>query len=198
MNKLDVLGYIIIALVLGICTYVYYTASDFNLKCIVVDESGQKFCVRERKNIEPAAKLLQEIGNKAEQLVEYVFTKHPDNEDVIRLKKKFNKEVIMETLPNSEYTAYSENKGEKVSFCLSKDKNDDEDLIDSHTLMFVCIHEMSHVMTKTIGHDTTFWANFKFLLENAEDAGIHTPRNYKENPSEYCGMRIRDSPYYDM
>jgi hypothetical protein len=163
-----------------------------------VDESGEKVCVRERKNIKSAAKLLKDVADKAEQLVEYVYSKYPDREDVIRLKEKFDKNVISETLPNSEYTAYSENKGEKVSFCLSKDKNDDDDLIDPHTLMFVCIHEMSHIMTKTIGHDTTFWENFKFLLENAEAAGIHEPRNYKEEPREYCGMKIRDSPYYDM
>lgn len=28
----------------------------------------------------------------------------------------------METLPTSEYTAYSQNKGEKLAFCLNKEK----------------------------------------------------------------------------
>ena len=198
MNKIDILGYLIIASVLGVCTYIYFSSPDFNLKCIVVNEDGEKYCVRERGNIDAAAKLLEEVADKAEELVEYVYKKYTDNEDVIRLKKKFNKEVIMETLPNSQYTAYSENKGEKVSFCLNKTKDDNDNLIDSHTLMFVCIHEISHIMTKSIGHDTAFWQNFKFLLENAEEAGIHMPRNYKEQPKEYCGMKIKDNPYFDM
>jgi hypothetical protein len=103
----------------------------------------------------------------------------------------------METLPTSEYTAYSENKGEKLAFCLNKEKHDNDNLIDTHTLMFVSIHELSHVMTKSIGHKSDFWKNFKFLLENAKDAGIHDPADYKKKPREYCGMKIHDNPYYD-
>ena len=44
--------------------------------------------------------------------------------------------------------------------------------------MFVAIHELSHVMTKSIGHKQEFWDNFKFLLENAKEAKIHDPQNY--------------------
>ena len=40
---------------------------------------------------------------------------YPENEDVQRLVQKFNPTKISETLPTSEYTAYSENKGEKPS-----------------------------------------------------------------------------------
>jgi predicted metal-dependent hydrolase len=63
--------------------------------------------------------------------------------------------------------------------------------------MFVAIHELSHVMTKSIGHKSEFWENFKFLLENAKEAGLHQPVDYKKGPKEYCGMTISDSPYYD-
>ena len=41
------------------------------------------------------------------------------------------------------------------------------------------------------------WDNFKFLLENAKEAGLHNPVDYKDNPREYCGMTIHDNPYYD-
>jgi hypothetical protein len=104
----------------------------------------------------------------------------------------------METLPTSEYTAYSENKGEKLAFCLNRTKKGEDNMIDDHTLMFVAIHELSHIATESIGHKSEFWQNFKFLLECAKDAGIHTPTDYKETPTEYCGMKIRDNPYYDV
>jgi hypothetical protein len=104
----------------------------------------------------------------------------------------------METLPTSEYTAYSENKGEKIAFCLNKKRKGEDQMIDEHTLMFVAIHELSHVCTKSIGHKTEFWENFKFLLENAKDAGIHDPSDYKKKPTEYCGMNINDNPFYDV
>ena len=102
----------------------------------------------------------------------------------------------METLPTSTYTAYSENKGEKIAFCLNVKKGGIDDLIDEHTLMFVAIHELAHTMTKSIGHKTEFWENFRFLLQLAKEAGIHEPINYKKTPTEYCSMKLTDNPYF--
>ena len=70
-------------------------------------------------------------------------------------------------------------------------------MIDKHTLMYVAIHELSHVMTKSVGHKSDFWNNFKFLLENAKEAGIHEPVDYKKKPKKYCSMKISDNPYFD-
>ena len=81
---------------------------------------------------------------------------------------------------------------------MNKKKEDNSNLIDENTLMFVAIHELSHICTKSIGHQPDFWENFKFLLENAEEAGIHKPVDYKDKPQEYCGMKIHDNPYYDV
>ena len=36
----------------------------------------------------------------------------------------FNPKKVMETLPTSKFTAYSENKGEKIAFCLNKEKQE--------------------------------------------------------------------------
>jgi hypothetical protein len=80
---------------------------------------------------------------------------------------------------------------------LNKSKKDNNDLIDENTLTFVAIHELSHVATQSIGHKSEFWANFKFLLEEAKEAGIYSPKDYKSSPQEYCGMKITDNPYYD-
>ena len=114
------------------------------------------------------------------------------------MHKNFNPGKIKEILPTSEYTAYSENKGEQIALCLSnKSKNDSDNLIDKNTLMFVALHELSHLATKTIGHDDTFWKNFKFLLEESEKINIYKPINYKNNSTNYCGMEITDNPYYD-
>tara|TARA_B110000503_G_C6896923_1_gene309113 strand:+ start:341 stop:460 length:120 start_codon:yes stop_codon:yes gene_type:complete len=34
-------------------------------------------------------------------------------------------------------------------------------------------------------------------VEQAKEAGIHNPVDYKKEPREYCGMKINDNPYYD-
>ena len=198
MDKSDLLGSTMILLVVGMSLYYYIVNQDsFLLKCVVSNVDGNKYCVRERSKLNKAVDLLAEVTNKCKALVEYVKQKHPNNNAVKRLVENFNPKKITETLPTSSYTAYSENKGEKIAFCLNKKKGDNENLIDKHTLTFVAIHELSHLMTKSIGHKSEFWQNFKFLLDNAKDAGIHQPVDYKQEPREYCGMEIHDNPYYD-
>ena len=198
MKILDVLGYIVILLFLAGCLYMYIKDNDdFQLKCIVSSVDGNKYCVREREKIQEAADLLATITEKCKKLVKYMDEKHPHDENVKQLVEKFNPAKIMETLPTSSYTAYSENKGEKIAFCLNKTKKGETNMIDEHTLMFVAIHELSHIATKSIGHKSDFWDNFKFLLENAKESGLHEPIDYKNSPQQYCGMRISDNPYYD-
>jgi hypothetical protein len=198
MNKLDILGYIIIFGILSLCLYIYFKSDDFQLTCIVSTVDGNKYCVRDRSRINEAADLLANTTEKCKELVSYVGKKYPSQDNVKRLVANFNPKKIMETLPTSNYTAYSENKGEKIAFCLNVTKTDVDNLIDPHTLMFVAIHEISHVMTKSIGHKSEFWENFKFLLENAKEAKIHEPVDYSKTPVEYCSLSITDSPYFEI
>jgi hypothetical protein len=197
MYKSDILGYVMLIFILGACLYIYYDTDSFQLKCIVSTVDGNKYCVRERAKVDMAADLLASMTVDCKKLIAYVKDKYPDHAGVKRLVKGYNPQKIVETLPTSQYTAYSENKGEKLAFCLNEKKGDLDNLIDKHTLMYVAIHELSHVMTKSIGHKTDFWENFKFLLENAKESGIHEPVNYKKKPREYCSMKISDNPYFD-
>ena len=198
MDRLDILAYVMILLIVGLCIYMYLESDAFQLKCIVSTVDGNKYCVRERAKLQEAADLLAKITDKCKSLVEYVAKNNPEDERAERLKKGFHPQKVMETLPTSEFTAYSENKGEKLAFCLNKKRKGEDNMIDEHTLMFVAIHELSHIATKSIGHKTEFWDNFKYLLQNAKEAGIHNPEDYKDKPTEYCGMKIHDNPYYDV
>ena len=185
MDKYDFLGYIIVGFLLLSCAYMYYKNSDeFQLKCIISNVDGNKYCVREREKLQAAVDLLANVTQKCKSLVQYMDENHQDEERVKRLVAGYNPQKVAETLPTSKYTAYSENKGEKLAFCLNKSKNENENLIDESTLMFVAIHELAHIMTKSIGHKSEFWENFKYLLENAKDAGIHNPIDYKKNKKE--------------
>jgi len=191
------LGYVLIFFILIICIKIYRESDAFNLKCIISDVDGNKYCVRERSKLTLAADMLARTTTKLKELVAYVGEKFPDRENVKRLKKGFNPTKVVETLPTSEFTAYSENKGEKIAFCLDTEKGNNK-LIDENTLLFVGIHEISHVATESVGHTDEFWKNFKFLLEQAVDMNIYTPVDYKKNPKKYCGMEITDNPYYDL
>jgi len=197
LDKHSILIYIIIAFVIFISLKIYSESDAYNLKCIISDVDGERYCVRENPKMEKAADLLAKVTQRCKDLVAYCAKKYPDDENVQRLVQKFNPTKISETLPTSEFTAYSENKGEKLAFCLNKKKNNPE-LIDINTLVFVATHELAHIMTVSEGHKREFWSNFKFLLENAKDAGLYKPVDYKKDPQAYCGMDITDNPYYDF
>ena len=195
--KSEALTYVIIAAVLLICLKIYSESELFSLKCVISTVDGNKYCVRDRTKVSEAADLLAKTTVKCKELVEYVGKKYPNDKDVKRLVEGFNPQRISETLPTSELPAYSENKGEKIAFCLTKSKNSST-LIDVNTLTFVAIHELAHVMTRSVGHKQEFWQNFKFLLENAKKSNIYIPIDYKKNSTEYCGLTINDNPYYDL
>jgi len=198
MSSMNILGYIFIIFIIILCLRIYYESDSFQLKCIIAGVDGNRYCVRDRNKVKPAANLLATVTTKCKNLVDYLNEKYPNDPKVQRLVKGFNPKKISETLPNSELTAYSENKGEKLAFCLNKKKEDNNNLIDVNTLTFVAIHELSHIMTVSVGHKQEFWQNFKFLLENAKTANIYIPIDYKKKPKEYCGMTISDNPYYDL
>ncbi len=192
---------IVIFLLVCVAIYVAYNyfTGAFQLKCIVSRVDGNVYCVRETAKLQQSADLLAKVTEKCRKLVVFVKNKYKgkDNEFVEQLVKNFNPQKIMEALPTSEYTSYSENKGEKIAFCLNTEKGGNT-LIDEHTLTFVAIHELTHVGTKSFGHKSDFWQNFKFMLGEAKEAGIHEPRDYKKKPQKYCGMTIRDNPAFDL
>jgi hypothetical protein len=194
--KLDFLGYALIILVIIVCIRVYQDSDTFNLKCIVSDIDGKKYCVRERSKLVLAADRLATVNQKMERLVKHCGKAYPDRSNTKRLVEGYNPKKIIETLPTSEYTAYSQNKGEKLAFCLNTEKNGDN-LIDHNTLAFVAIHELAHIGTESVGHTEEFWSNFKFLLGEADKINIYKQVDYKKNPARYCGMDITDNPFYD-
>jgi len=199
MKIQTILFYVMFGIALFICLKIYQDNKDtFSLKCIISSKDGNRYCVRDREQVNKAVDLLAEVSIRCKTLVQKMKEKYPDDERIKRMCSNFNPKKIMETLPTSELTAYSENKGEKIAFCLNKTRNDDENLIDADTLTFVALHELSHTMTKSIGHKQEFWENFKFILINAKEFGIYQPKNYKKENREYCGMIIKDNPYYDL
>ena len=191
------LTYIMIGFIVCVILKIYMDSDAFNLKCIISNVDGNTYCVRERNKIQMVADLLAKVTQKMKQLVKHMKEKYPTRENVKLLVENFNPKKINETLPTSSYTAYSENKGEKLAFCVTQKKNGNK-LIDENTLTFVALHELSHICTKSIGHTDEFWNNFKFVLENAVELNIYKPVDYKKNPQNYCGMDITDNPYYDL
>ena len=197
MKDIGAFGYIVIVFIFIIILKIYLESDMFQLKCVISEVDGKKYCVRERAKLMLAADLLATTTEKMKKLVVYIKKEYPTRENCQRLARKFNPTAVREILPPSKYTAYSENKGQKLAFCVTTTKEGNK-LIDQNTLTFVALHELSHIMTKSIGHKDEFWNNFKFLLENAKKIGIYEPVDYKQQNVNYCGMTISDNPLFDL
>ena len=195
--KLNLVGIAVIALVVFLAYKMYADSDMFQLKCVISGVDGNSYCVRDREQIKNAVDLLAKNTQKMRTLVQKMGAKYSDNPNVQRLVSGFDPQKIVETLPSSEHTAYSENKGEKLAFCLNETSaTNNRELIDPNTLFFVSAHELAHIATKSVGHTDEFWDNFKLVLQNAAEANLYTPVDYSKQPKDYCGMQITDSPLF--
>ena len=154
---------------------------------------NNEYLVRNLENKELAADMLANLRIKLEKLCSIMKEKYPNDEDVIRMNSKFKSDNITESGKNNQYTSYSVNKGEKIVFCI-RQKDENESFVDENTMTFVSIHELSHIMTKSVGHTTEFWDNFKRLLKEAIANNLYTHVDYRKEPQDYCGIKVSDTP----
>ena len=190
----DFVSFFIILLCITIF-YIYLEGKSLDVTFVKVNDEDT-FLVRNKDDKEEAAKLLSEIKNNLQKIVDKVnLDKDAEEEDIKRLTKNFRPNNISESSPGNKYTSYSINKGEKIVFCI-RNKTDDK-LVDINTMMFVAIHELAHLMTKSIGHEPEFWNNMKYLLAKGKEIGVYKKHDYKNKPVDYCGTKITNTPEDD-
>ncbi len=115
------------------------------------------------------------------------------------LNANYNSASLEENIPERSGgdTSYVIDKGSVFAMCLRDPKNNNKLDDKMNSLTFVLVHELTHLFTKTYGHDMLFWNNFNFLLTEASMIGIYKPVNYKTTGSPYCGIVISYSPLFD-
>ena len=184
--------------VLLLCIIVIFIYMNYIRKSLYLDKiessvNGKKYYVRNLPDKNEAADKLANIGMSLQKLIDSLDEKDKEKgEDILRLKESFNSYYITENIPGSMYVAYSVNKGEELSICIRE--KDTENFIDNNTIIFVAIHELSHIMTDELGHTELFWDNMKYLLEKGSLVGIYKKIDYNKYPVMYCGMEIDSTP----
>ena len=157
---------------------------------------GHEYDIQNLPDKENAVKLMAKIRANLTKLRDY-YAAEPalmNDPPVSRFVARFQPDVFSENDIQSGDTSYSENKGQRIVVCLRDKTKPPYPLVEINTVMFVMLHEMSHLMTETIGHTPEFWENFRRILHDAVKIGIYTPVNYSRQPTPYCGMTISDSP----
>tara|TARA_B100001057_G_C22609447_1_gene855956 strand:+ start:296 stop:934 length:639 start_codon:yes stop_codon:yes gene_type:complete len=188
-----------------ICITVFYVyLENKSSEVTYVNYGSVEYLVRNLPDKEKAAELLSKVRGNCETLVNHLSSDIKKNHkkytkqnitDIKRLDKNFRPDNISESNPGNNYTSYSINKGEKIVFCIRHKHTEIKgELVDINTIMFVAIHELAHLMTKSIGHTPEFWDNMRFLLKHGIDLGVYKYVNYNEHKEKYCGILITSTP----
>jgi hypothetical protein len=146
-----------------------------------------------------AADMLSEVNHRIDKFKQQMINKFGNDHPISFAVQEYDPNVLGEHLPNivDNDVAYTVNKGDAVRLCLRDTKNKYV-IQDINTLMFVALHELTHISIPAIDHPPEFWKTFKFILTEASSINIYTPINYKVYPITYCnGMTVAYNPYYD-
>jgi len=187
------LGFSLGALTLGLVAKIFYDKQYAGIEYVQSSVDNKKYLVRKMPDNKRAADLLANIRLKLVKLCDYLELTESNNKDVYRLIKRFNSENITESAPTEKYTSYSVNKGQKIVFCL-RSRDEKQKLIDENIMMFVALHELAHIMTKSVGHTDEFWDNFRYLLKKAIKIAVYKEVDFEKKPVDYCGTKITNSP----
>jgi len=189
----------ILILIIIIFIYVFIFMSRKNM-IYIEKENGESFYIRstDGTNKKDKENLLSDIIKNLKILRDHLIKNIDEikgyEEYIKQLEKNFDLDVtiITETDPEeSGVTSYTVNKGEELSFCLTSKET--KKLHDLNTMMYVAVHELSHVACPEIGHGPTFQKIFKHFLKESEKLNIYKKIDYHKNPVEYCGMTISSS-----
>ena len=127
---------VIIIIVIVIFIFLYYKSFYSELTYVKSSLDNRQYLVRNREDKQQAADMLATIRKNLDSIVAYLKENNKNDERISRLVINYRPEKLSESIPNTNYTSYSVNKGEKIVFCIrSKDKR--QKLVDINTIMFV-------------------------------------------------------------
>ena len=182
----------------GTALATYYTRKAlFDMSYVKSTVDDNSYLVRNLPDKLEAANRLAEVRSRILRLMTHFKQSKTDNQIALDILKNFDADPtrFSESTPDSSYTSFTLNKGEKIHVCL-RQKNSSQDLVDVNILTFVTLHEVGHIGTREIGHTPLFWNNFAWILKQAEELGIYEFQNFAEQPVAYCGISITDQPKY--
>lgn len=178
---------VFILVVIVLLLIVFYIYRNYNKKTIVIND--EKFQVnRKYKDNKKAAHLMNDLNRDIIRYISHLKSKSEFKYITDNLKYRYNPSNFVEGRKS-----FTVRKGKKISLCL---RDNEGNLYDRNLLMFVLLHELSHVAINSKNHTEEFWNTFKLILREASSYGIYQPTDYSKNPTMYCGIRIKYNPFY--
>ena len=192
---------LILMICLG-CGYAKWKDKTCEVSCPITNET---FIVQNNKQ-EPewvrkeVARRIGSLAKNIDKLVLYMYNKNlPDKIIATRLaerwkKIRMNPHGLRETGFGETSAAYTVNKGDQMRICVRDEKSDNL-FENENTMVFVMLHELAHLMSKSYGHNLEFKRNFAYITKIAVELGIYKYEDFTKNPQTYCGTDISYPAY---
>lgn len=200
---------ILILTIITIMIIMYYNVGQRDMIYVRSDIDNNMYMVRNQKDKKKAANFLAKLKNNIYAIVDHTTKKINDPKTanlpryvefkpyILQLRDKIKGVSVRESGTNSVYTSYTVNKGEQIIFCIRSKSLATylrtNSIHDFNLVMYVMLHEISHVACPEYDHTPLFKKIFKFICEEAIEMGIYTRIDFASSPREYCGMNINDS-----
>ena len=155
---------------------------------VVSTVNNKTYAVIKQGNYVAAADMLASLEDKARNFIEAAAAKYPKDKTIMRIQKYWTGTIS--EIPQSETIAYALDKRD-LFMCVRDNAGNVQELDD---LLFVLLHELSHIMNSTYGHDTPFWKQFRRTLEMANKLGYLPYTNYDQYSVTVCGKVINANP----
>jgi hypothetical protein len=159
---------------------------------------NKKYLVRDLPDKQVCANMLAKIMQNIYKLSDHLYNnrnnnKYKEHKDHIeQLHSRIRNCIVSENGSNAVYTSYSINKGEQIVFCL-RSRDDMDKLHDINLVMYVALHEISHIACPEYDHTPLFNKIFAFIANVAVDIGVYSKIDFEKNNTEYCGMILNQS-----
>lgn len=177
----------------------YRLGFEFPEYLVVSAVDGKTYAVkRQFRDRQKASDILARLNVINTTIIAHMEKKYANTEsaDSIQfLSENYNGDVLSEHIPRTTVnTSYVLNKGDMIKICLRDPQT--KIFHDFQTIVFVNLHELSHLLDREYGHNISFWRGFKTILEEAVELGLYKPVDYHRYPVKYCGIIINNSPLW--
>jgi len=186
---------LLLILIIGISIFYWYNFRSMTFLKSPIDNNY--YMVRDLSDKYTAIIMLSTIKLNIIRLNNYLI----DNKDnkykeykpyIEQLNNKIQSVTIAESRESSSSTSYSVNKGDELVFCL-RSKKEWNKFHNFNTIMYVALHEISHIACPEYGHGPLFKKIFAFMTEVAIELNIYVHVDFNKLPEEYCGIYITES-----
>lgn len=183
------IGTILTVICLILLLVLVYVLSQKTVKINSSLDNTEYFVLKDEKEMmTEASNTLSIIHSRIATLVRYLKEHDASHNVVDALESKYVRGVISEAVIQAGSTSYTIDKT-SIHVCL-RSRDDERQIYDINTLMYVVLHEMSHLVSTSVGHNQEFKKIFRYLVSNAIKANVYTYVDYSKNNVHYCGMNL--------